>query len=209
MSVRLLRVLAASLVLALTSPLSVAAADWHFTPTIGSTFFANTSLPDLDHGTGHVHRNFGASVAVVGGGILGAEGLFVWTPGFFAGDQKLNPLDGGQLVSKSRSLAFMGNVILTTPRRWTEYSLRPFLSGGFGMLSASRTEFKAVFPDARRMAAFNIGGGAVGFLSKRTGLRFDVRYYSNLHQRISEEDISFGRPHLRYMTATVGVVIRR
>lgn len=206
MSARLLRALALGLLLALACPRSAAAGDWHFTPTVGSTFFGNTSLLDLEQSTGRVHRNFGGSVAFLGSGILGAEGLFVWTPGFYAGDDKLYSGDK-KLVKNSRSLALMGNAVLTTPRRWTEYSLRPYVSGGLGVLNASRTEVKSVFPDTLNMAAFNVGGGAVGFLSKRTGLRFDLRYYSNLHQ--SEHDISFGPAHLRYMTATVGVVIRR
>jgi hypothetical protein len=102
----------------------------------------------------------------------------------------------------------VGNVMLTTPRKWTEYGLRPFMSGGLGMLGFSRTEVNNVFPDDGNIAAFNIGGGAIGFLSKRTGLRFDLRYYSNLKPS-AEGPISFGSAHLRYMTATVGVVIRR
>ncbi len=198
MSVRLVRALAASVLLALAFPQS-AAAEWHFTPMIGTTFFIKTSLLDPDAATDQIHRNFGGSVALLGGGILGAEGLIVWTPGFFTGDNGL--------VDKSRSIAAMGNVVITTPRRWTEYSLRPFVSGGLGVLTASRTDVFQVFPDSRYLPAFNIGGGAIGFLSKRTGLRFDLRYYSGLSR--SEEGIAIGRVHLRYMTASVGVVLRR
>jgi hypothetical protein len=102
----------------------------------------------------------------------------------------------------------MGNVMVTTPRRWTEYSLRPFVSGGFGVMTASKTEFREVFPLNRDIPAFNVGGGAIGFLSKNTGLRFDFRYFSSFtryHEAASEADPL----HMRYMTASVGVVIRR
>ena len=196
---RLPRTVAAVLLLALTFP-HAAAAEWHFTPTIGTTFLANTSLLDPDHGTSKVHPDFGGTVTLVGGGILGTEGLIVWTPGFFKGDKVL--------VSKSHSLAIMGNLLLTTPRKWTEYNLRPFVSGGFGMLGVSRTEVHNVFPDAPKIAAFNIGGGAIGFLSKRTGLRFDLRYYSGLPHS-DQGGVAIGAVHLRYMTASVGVVLRR
>jgi Outer membrane protein beta-barrel domain len=195
--VRPLRALAALLlVVAFPKP---AAAEWHFTPMVGTTFFANTSLVDLEHATGHSHFSFGGSVALLGSGIFGAEALIIWTPGLFTGNEVL--------VSKSHAIAFMGNAVLTTPRRWTEYNLRPFLSGGFGRLQGSRTESHNVFSEDFNIGAFNIGGGAIGFLSKNTGLRFDLRYYSSLTE--TDELIAFGKGHLRYMTASVGVVIRR
>lgn len=199
MPARLLRALAAGLLLAFASPQS-AAAEWHFTPMVGTTFFAKTSLIDPDAATDQSHRNFGGSVALLGGGIFGAEGLVVWTPGFFTGDKGL--------VESSRSIAAMGNVVVTTPRRWTEYSLRPFVSGGFGLLHMSETQVVNLFPFNSNIPAFNIGGGAIGFLSQQTGLRFDLRYYSGL-SRMDEGNVSIGRVYIRYMTASVGVVLRR
>jgi hypothetical protein len=176
-----------------------AAAEWHFTPMLGATFFGKTNIPDPDLATEKVHRNFGGSVALLGGGILGAEGLVVWTPGLFTGEL--------ELVRKSRSIAMMGNVVLTTPRRWTEYGLRPFVSAGFGVVSASMTDFAGLFPIDSDIPGFNIGGGAVGFLSERTGLRFDWRYYSSLTRY---ETVSADGPFsMRYMTASVGLVLRR
>ena len=60
------------------------------------------------------------------------------------------------------------------------------------------------------LAGFNIGGGAVGFLSQNTGVRFDLRYYSTLHDT-EPIPVTLGDApvHLRYMTFSVGVVIRR
>ena len=203
MSVRFLRSLAAGVLLALTFP-SAAAAEWHFTPTIGWTFQADTSFLDFDHGTSKVHWNFGGTVTLLGPGILGVEGMIVWTPGLFTNDEVALP---ARIVSKSQTVAMMGNVVLTTPRNWTEYGLRPFLSGGFGVLGFSRTD--SVFPDKRSFPGFNIGGGAIGFLSKRAGLRFDLRYYNNLGEPEAPANSCLGPCHLRYMTFTAGVVIRR
>jgi hypothetical protein len=196
----MLRALTVCCVFVLVMP-AAAAAEWHLTPFIGATFFGKTSLVDIEHGTGKVHREIGGSAALMGGGVLGVEGLVVWTPGFFQTDDV-------DLVAKSRSVALMGNVMLTTPRRWTEYTLRPFVSGGFGLIKASSSDVAGVFPVRENIAAFNIGGGAIGFLTQRTGLRFDLRYYSGL-SRSDEGPIAFGRVHLRYMTASVGVVLRR
>ena len=199
MPVRLSRALAAGVLLALTFP-QPAAAEWHFTPMLGTTFFIKTSVVDLDAATDQIHRNLGGSITLLGSGIFGAEGLIVWTPGFFTGDKGL--------VKNSRVISVMGNVLMTTPRRWTEYSLRPFLSGGFGLVHVLNTDVAKVFPFDSNLPAFNIGGGAIGFLSKRTGIRFDLRYYSNL-ARSDEGPVAVGRVHIRYMTASVGVVLRR
>jgi hypothetical protein len=181
-----------------------AAAEWHLAPTIGLTFAANTSLVDPDRSTAKIHPNLGGAVTLLGSGLFGAEALVVVTPGFFKGDVGL--------VTSSRFYAVMGNIVLTAPRRWTEYNLRPFVSGGLGVLHASFEGQGEAFPVSENMLAFNIGGGAVGFFTPRTGVRFDLRYFSNLHRPNSDEDglpIAIGRPHLRYMTFSVGLVLRR
>jgi hypothetical protein len=177
-----------------------ALAEWQFTPMLGATFLGRTNLIDLEAATGKHHKNLGGSVTILGGGVLGAEGMIVWTPGFFeTGDQ--------DLIKSSRTLAVMGNIMVTAPRRWTEYFLRPFVSGGFGWLNASRTEVHAVFPSTVNMTGYNIGGGAIGFFTQRTGVRIDLRYYNNLTK--PETAASIGPAELRYMTISVGVVLRR
>ena len=198
----MLRVFAVCCLLVVFSPRS-AAAEWQFTPMIGATFFGSTTLPDLELATDNVHRNFGGSVSLLGGGVLGVESIFVWTPGFFDDDN--SPF--AELVESSRSLAWMGNVVLTAPRRWTEYGLRPFVSGGVGWLHARTTERREVFGVDANLHAFNIGGGAIGFFTERTGIRFDLRYYSNL--KPTPDVPGFGDNRLRYLSASVGVVIRR
>lgn len=183
-----------------------AAAEWHFTPMIGITFAGKTTLQDFENATGEVHPNIGGGVTFLTSGVIGVEGIAVMTPGFFQAGR----LD---LVESSRATAVMGNVMLTVPQKWTEYSLRPFVSGGLGLLRTSQTDRTGQISITSNVTGFNIGGGAVGYFSKRTGIRFDVRYYSNLHgvdQRASDDGaVSLGDVHLRYMTASVGIVLRR
>ena len=196
----MLRVLAACVVLVAAFPRG-AEAEWHFTPMIGSMFFGKTSLLDHDHTAEKAHRNFGGSVALLGDGIVGVEGLVALTPGFLTAD----PI---RIVKRSWMVAVAGNVVLTTPKRWTEYTLRPFVSGGFGVNYVSETEVAAVFAVHNNIPSFDIGGGAIGFLTQRTGLRFDLRFHSSL-ARSYEGLVAVGPVHLRYMTASVGVVLRR
>jgi len=189
-------------------PPRAAAAEWHFTPSFGATFAGSTTLRDLQHGTDKVHPALGLTVSRFGEGVIAVEGQLGYTPRFFEFDGPSDvPLPA---ISRSYAMSLMGNVVLTVPRRWTEYFLRPFVSGGFGMLRAVSLDEKEVFPVRSTQPGFNIGGGAIGFLSQHTGIRFDVRYHGGLrHEPHEDEVVNVDSLHLRYVTATVGIVIRR
>ena len=74
----------------------------------------------------------------------------------------------------------MGNVVLTTPRHWNEYGLRPFVSGGFGFFNASRQDVVNFVPRSMNLFGWNVGGGATGFFTDFTGVRFDLRFFKTL-----------------------------
>jgi hypothetical protein len=182
------------------SAAATASADWHFTPFIGTSFKGSTTIIDLDDAAGRVHGNYGVVVDFVGAGPLAVEGLFSYVPGF---------LDRSDVnvVTSARTFALMGNVMLATPRKWNEYGLRPFVSGGVGLLHASSHDFLNIFSIKRNVLGYNLGGGAVGFVSSSTGFRFDVRYFSNLRPSETVGE-SLSREHLSFWTASVGVVLR-
>jgi outer membrane protein with beta-barrel domain len=189
-----------------------ASAEWHFTPLFGVTFGGNTTFVDLQHGTGKTHVNFGGAVSRFGNGVLGVEGIVIYTRHFFEFDGPRDPADPvAPAIAKSYTLSAMGNVVLTVPKRWTEYFLRPYVSGGFGMVRAVSIEETPLFPLTSTMPGFNIGGGAIGFLTQGTGLRFDFRYHAGLRHDPGKDAENVVGPdlHLRYMTAQIGVVIRR
>ena len=213
-----LKVLAACCLCIVASP-QAALAEWHFTPLVGVTFKGNTTIIDPESATGESHALFGGAVSLLGSGILGAEGIFTWTPAFFQGSEGRTDVAGTPIpdnaIESSRVTTVMGNVVLTTPRRMTEYFLRPYVSGGFGLLRVAKTEqlppgVDPVFPLRANYAGFNIGGGAVGFFSQRTGVRFDFRYVSTLRDTDDVADVAIGeKVHLRYLSASIGLVIRR
>lgn len=180
---------------------ATAAAEKHYTPMVGLTFRGNTSIVDNEQASGNTHPSLGGAVMILGGGIFGVEGITSLTPGFFTADNTF--------VTTSRTFTLMGNGVLTAPRRLTEYSLRPYVSGGVGLLRVSKDEGEKGFTLQRNFAGLNIGGGAVGFLTAHTGLRFDFRYYSLLHGYDLGAQARENPAHLRYMTLSVGVVLRR
>jgi len=207
----LLRVLTITVLLlfAVTSPLQ---ADWQFTPFLGYTFKGSTTLQDPFSAADDTQWNLGGAVTLIGEGPLGVEGYFVWTPTFFQRQESFLNLPGGA-ITESRTYAFMGNVVLATPRSWNRYGLRPFVSGGLGSMRASH-DF-TVFPVRVNLLGMNVGGGAVGFLSDRVGLRFDLRYFRNVrgvsdeNRELAPTQIAGDPVRLRYWTLSIGVVIKR
>src|SRR6478672_2336774 len=102
---------AACVLMLLLAP-RAAHAEWHFTPVFGVTFAGNTTFVDLQHGTDKRHVNFGGMVSRFGKGVIGVEGVVIYTRHFFEFD---GPGDAGSVpppvIAKSYSLSATGNVV--------------------------------------------------------------------------------------------------
>jgi hypothetical protein len=188
-----------------------AAAEWQFAPFVGYTFKGATTLVDLERGSEDTHWHFGGTATLIGRSPFGVEALFLYTPGFFQSSDSACSIATCVTVSSSRTYALMGNAVLATPRGWNQYGLRPYVSGGIGLLHASRKEAQNVIPFDLNLLGMNAGGGAVGFLSDRVGLRFDLRYFRKIQGPAAEDldfAISIGPIRLRQWTTSLGVVIK-
>jgi len=53
---------------------------------------------------------------------------------------------------------------------------------------------------------FNVGGGAIGFLTRRTGVRFELRHFRTFEREPS--DFGDVGPRVSFWRFTVGAVIR-
>jgi hypothetical protein len=192
---------------------AVYASEVHITPMLGVTFRGNTSIVDIQNATHLPHKEFGLAVTVLSKGLFGVEGVASITPGFFhaerprGNDGSALPTSG--LIASSYAFAAMGNVVVAAPRRYTEYFLRPFVSAGAGFLRASVTDKVGVGSTASgARIGFNVGGGAIGFLTQHTGVRFDFRYNTNVHTSQPRGSVVGGPLHLRYLVASIGLVFR-
>jgi hypothetical protein len=215
----MLRTVSACILLLVVLPAS-ASAEWHFTPMIGWTFKGGTNIQDTELAADKTHKQLGGAVSVFGEGVLGAEAIVIWTPSLFQGEENLDVGPGSpprcvNCVDPGRSISLMGNVVVTVPRRWTEYFLRPYFSGGIGLIHARVQQVDVsggpvLDPVNLDTLGYNLGGGAIGFFTDRTGVRVDFRYHSTFRRSddippVVDADVA----HLRYMTFAVGVVIRR
>lgn len=185
---------------------SVVSADWLYAPFVGGAFGGSTALLDLEQGASSTQIIFGGSAGWWSPGIIGFETDFSYAPRFFETDN----LAG--LVTNSNVITWGGNVVIAMPVSVTRESLRPYLVGGLGWMHSSIDEGQDVFPEfigrARNSIGLNLGGGAVGFISPRTGFRFELRHFRSLEH--GENPVNLENTSLlSFWRATVGVVIRR
>jgi outer membrane protein with beta-barrel domain len=177
-----------------------AAADWFVAPFIGVKFAGDTSLFD-DQGANNNKITYGSAAGYIGSGILGVEVDFGYSPRFFE-------RSSGAVVARSHVLTLMGNLLVTVPQGWAGYALRPYVSGGAGYMQIGIDYVGDVFePTDSDRFAINVGGGAVGGLTARTSVRFDVRYFKSVYSG-EQETASFGPTSLHFWRASVGLSIR-
>jgi len=180
-----------------------ASADWLLTPFIGTTSGGSASIANtVDSFTNDFESNlnYGASLAWMGGGILGVEVDFGYSPNFFGVSDTNATLN---LVGDGNVTTAMGNLIVGAPLG----PVRPYASGGIGLI-ATRVDsasqfFNNVSSDELGM---NLGGGLM-FMGEHAGVRGDFRYFRSLTDtQGSGIDLSFGNFH--FWRATAGVTFR-
>ena len=123
---------------------------------------------------------------LLGGGVA-AKATRGWGP--------LNRILGGALGAEGGNLAAGG-----TPGQGA-------LVGGVGLMHSGIT-YLFFDPVDDNSLGLNIGGGAIGFLSPRTGVRFEVRHFRTLEEATNPASGEVST-RLSFWRFTVGVVIRR
>jgi hypothetical protein len=130
--------------------------------------------------------------------VLGAEVDFGYAPRFFKSDLTR---------PGSNVMSLTGNLLLAVPLSVTRESLRPYISAGMGMLHAGVDDQINSATIDRSLLAVSIGGGAIGFLSPRAGVRFDLRTVRSTSTGLNTATL-LNEPQLGFWRATVGVAIR-
>jgi hypothetical protein len=172
-----------------------ARADGFVTPWVGSAFGSS-----IQNG----QTTFGVSAGGMGGGIIGGEADFGWSPSFFGTTSDF----GSNTV-----MDLMGNVIVGIPVGGTHGGgVRPYAVAGVGLIRSqidggSLTNFSGT--QSNNMFGWDAGAGVMGYFNQHVGLRGDVRYLratSDLKSGVTSLDLSGSQLH--FWRASIGVVFR-
>lgn len=177
------------------------AAEWQLKPFIGATYGGSTTYILVPQENG-AHLASGMSGLFLGE-VLGVEGDFGHTSGFFQ-----NSNDPFQLVTDSGVTTTTGNIVVALPRHLSQYTLRPYVVGGAGLMhiSIDYRENPAISV-ATTLKTMDLGAGVTGFLTKHLGVTWDVRYFRSIDRTI-ETGQSVGSEHLSFWRANMAMAIR-
>lgn len=185
-----------------------ASADWLFTPFVGINFGGTAKFNETGadfEDKFERKSDFGASLAWMGGGILGFEVDFGYSPNFFqetTGDTNFG-------YGESNVTTMMANVIVGAPGGGTSgKGFRPYASGGLGIIRSSINDADDFFDLTSNDFGVNVGGGAHMFFSDKVGVRGDVRYFRSLKDDSADSDVDFSLGSFNFWRGSVGVTFR-
>jgi hypothetical protein len=184
-----------------------AAAEFQLKPFLGATFGGDSTFLFVGPNTlapnpNNTHLAYGVSALFIGE-IFGVEVDFGHTPGFF---QSSNTLAGVDIVD-SGVYTLTGNVVVAMPRHLTQYTLRPYIVGGAGLMHVAFDTTQNVIQVSEPFQAMDLGAGVTGFVTHRIGLSWDVRYFRSIEKTI-QNGVSFGGERLSFWRANMSVAIR-
>lgn len=183
---------------------ATAGAEWQAKPFGGVTFGGSTTLlVDFDQQAGKPKLNLGISGTWLGE-VVGVEADVATTAGFFSG----NPRSLETLVLRSHVATVMGNVVVAMPRRVSQYGLRPYAVAGVGAMHIGIDDNLQALPFTNWLSAWDVGGGATGFLSDLVGVNWDVRLIRTLKAEKAVTGTSDGPEKLSFWRATMGFTFR-
>ena len=187
---------------------SPAAADWQVRPFIGFTFGGATTFVDPEKAIETQNAVIGASGGWLGE-IFGLEADFGRAAGFFQTDQPPGDSAASEPALLSSAVTTLtGNVVIALPARMAGYGLRPYFSGGAGLMHIDTVGQLQILEVHRTLPTLSLGGGVTGFLTNRIGLNWDIRRLSTLRGEGETIGNSVGREQLSFWRATMAVALR-
>ena len=191
------KTIAAALLLVATTP-AFAYADVMLIPFFGINF-AGDSGKTFSDGREAKQQTFGVSAGFLGGGVVGLEADFGYSPDFFGKSDT-----GGSSVT-----TVVGNLVLAIPFGGQKgFGIRPYFLAGAGVLR-STADFGSVFDEGSETSlAWNTGGGVLLFFGNSYGVRFDIRYFKTFDDVDTREGVVDGPGKVDFSRATLGFVFR-
>ena len=191
------RVVIAAFVLMVMAP-ARAAADTLIIPFWGVNF-GGDSGKTFSSSLDSKQQTFGVSAAFFGGGVVGIEADFGYSPDFFGKTDA-----GGSSV-----LTMVGNLVLAVPFGGQKgFGIRPYFLAGVGLLQSS-ADFPGLFDEGESNSlAWNTGGGVLVFFGNRFGIRGDIRYFQSFDDVDTSGGAIDGPGKVDFTRGSIGFVFR-
>jgi opacity protein-like surface antigen len=144
--------------------------------------------------------NWGLSLAWMGGGVIGVEGDFGYSPDFF----------GKTDLGGSSVLTAFGNVLLGVPFGGQKgFGVRPYGLAGIGVIHPEGDAFSDQFDFNDNKIGWDFGGGVLLFFSSHIGIRGDIRYFRTFEALdVLGVDVESGPGNLDFTRGSFGFVMR-
>ncbi len=173
------------------------------------------ALPATAHAQGILTAFVGTTMNTKLAGESFAEKQFTWgfsagsinTVGFEVDFGMTDNFIGNTDILDTRLVTLMGNVLITVPMDRGGPGIRPYATGGIGLIKLNVKDLLQIVSVSKSDLGMNVGFGAIGFLSGSFGIRGDLRYFRTLSGNDDElfdlilGDVSFWR-------ASVGASLR-
>jgi opacity protein-like surface antigen len=160
-------------------------ADGLFTPWLGVNF-ANKPADG--------RTSFGFTATGMGGGVIGGEFDFGYSPNFF-GDENV--------FGSNNVLTLVGNLIVGIPLGGSSgFGFRPYGTAGVGLIR-SQTDVLDLDISSNDFGV-NAGGGVFVFFGDHVGMRGDLRYF-----RAGFDELNFlDFDHVDFWRGSIGITFR-
>ena len=179
-----------------------ASAEWQLKPFVAGTYGGDTTFTFVRNSDNYGHVGFGVSGLWLGE-IFGVEGDWGHTPKFFNGPE-------AALVTDSGVTTVTGNVVVAMPRSLAQYTLRPYIVGGAGLMHIridTGPNLQTQLQTLSNLQAMDLGAGVTGFLTRRLGVSWDVRYFRSI-DRTLQNGVTFTSEHLSFWRLNMALAIR-
>ncbi len=179
---------------------AAARADGLFIPYIGWNFGGDAG-GEFSDAVDSSRLNWGASLAWMGGGVIGFEGDFGYSPDFF----------GKTDLGGSKVFTAFGNVMLGVPFGGQKgFGIRPYGVVGIGLVYAEGEAFETAGRELNEnKIGWDFGGGVMMFFTSHVGIRGDIRYFRTFQALdVLDIEIENGPGDLDFTRGSVGFVVR-
>ena len=186
---RLTTIAAATLLTLILTP-AAARADVIFSPFLGVSFGGETRKEAL---------TYGGTLTFMGGGVFGFEIDAALSPDMLSDDSDIDLDLGSNSVG-----TVMANLIIGAPLG----KIRPYASGGAGLLRINIEDAGDLFDVDRNTWGVNVGAGLMGYFTEHVGIKADVRYFRRIRDEDTSSNIDLDLGRFNYWRGTLGLSFR-